>query len=91
MIAITAMLCGAENFMHMAQFGKANESWLRTCLTRPNGISSHDTFRRVFQLLSPANFSAAFLSWTQTSRQAVSAEVALDGKTVRRSFDTANT
>ena len=51
MIAVTALLCGAEDFTHMAQFGKAKESWLRTFLTLSNGIPSHDTFRRVFMLL----------------------------------------
>jgi predicted transposase YbfD/YdcC len=90
MIALTALLCGAENFTHMAQFGKAKEAWLRTFLTLANGIPSHDTFRRVFMLLAPEKFSAVFLSWTQSLRQAVGAEVvALDGKTVRRSFDAA--
>lgn len=90
MIAVTALLCGAENFTHMAQFGKAKESWLRTFLTLAHGIPSHDTFRRVFMLLSPEKFSGVFLSWTQSLRQAVGAEVvALDGKTVRRSFDVA--
>ena len=75
MIAVTALLCGAENFTHMAQFGKAKESWLRTFLTLANGIPSHDTFRRVFMLLSPEKFSSVFLSWTQSLRQAVGAEV----------------
>lgn len=90
MIAVTALLCGAENFTHMAQFGKAKETWLRTFLTLTHGIPSHDTFRRVFMLLSPEKFSAVFLHWTQSLRQAVGAEVvALDGKTVRRSFDAA--
>jgi predicted transposase YbfD/YdcC len=90
MIAVTALLCGAENFSHMAQFGKAKEAWLRTFLTLAHGIPSHDTFRRVFMLLSPAQFSAVFLRWTQSLRQAVGAEVvALDGKTLRRSFDSA--
>ena len=90
MIAVTALLCGAENFTHMAQFGKAKEAWLRTFLTLTHGIPSHDTFRRVFMLLSPEKFSAVFLNWTQSLRQAVGAEVvALDGKTVRRSFDVA--
>ena len=90
MIAVTALLCGAENFTLMAQFGKAKESWLRTFLTLAHGIPSHDTFRRVFMLLSPEKFSGVFLRWTQSLRQAVGAEVvALDGKTVRRSFDVA--
>lgn len=90
MIAVTALLCGAENFTHMAQFGKAKEAWLRTFLNLANGIPSHDTFRRVFMLLAPEKFSSVFLSWTQSLRAAVGAEVvALDGKTVRRSFDSA--
>jgi len=90
MIAVTALLCGAENFVQMAQFGRAKESWLRTFLALPHGIPSHDTFRRVLMLLAPEKFSAVFLSWTQSVRQAVGAEVvALDGKTVRRSFDAA--
>ena len=75
----------------MAQFGKARDVWLRTFLALPNGIPSHDIFRRVFLLLSPGKFSAVFLSWTQTLRQTAGAEVvALDGKTVRRSFDSAD-
>jgi len=90
LIAVTALLCGAENFSHRAQFGTAKEAWLRTFLTLAHGIPSHDTFRRVCMLLSPEKFSAVFLSWTQSLRQAVGAEVvALDGKTVRRSFDSA--
>jgi predicted transposase YbfD/YdcC len=90
MIAVTALLCGAENFTHMAQFGQAKEAWLRTFLTLTHGIPSHDTFRRVFMLLAPEKFSAVFLHWTQSLRQAVGAEVvALDGKTLRRSFDSA--
>lgn len=56
LIAITAMLCGAENFVHMAQFGKAKQAWLRTFLALPNGIPSHDTFRRVFLRLAPEKF-----------------------------------
>jgi len=90
MIAVAALPCGAENFTHMAQFGKAKEAWWRTFLTLAHGIPSHDTFRRVFLLLAPEKFTAAFMSWTQSLRQAVGAEVvALDGKTVRRSFDAA--
>ncbi|MCL4788654.1 MAG: ISAs1 family transposase [Verrucomicrobia bacterium] len=90
MIAVTALLCGAENFTHMAQFGKAKEAWLRTFLTLTHGIPSHDTSRRVFMLLAMEKFSAVFLHWTQSLRQVVGAEVvALDGKTVRRSFDVA--
>jgi len=71
MIAATALLCGAENFTHMAQFGKAKEAWLRTFLTLAHGIPSHDTFWRAFMLLAPEKFSEVFLNWTQSLRQAV--------------------
>jgi predicted transposase YbfD/YdcC len=90
MIAVCCLLCGGSGFAHMEQFGYAKRDWLRTFLALPNGIPSHDTFRRVFGLLDPQQFATAFLSWTQSLRTAVGAEiVALDGKTVRRSFDRA--
>jgi predicted transposase YbfD/YdcC len=89
-IAICCLLCGGQNFVDMAAFGDAKHDWLVTFLALPNGIPSHDTFRRVLLLLDPDEFAAAFLRWTQSLRTAVSAEiVALDGKTVRRSFDRA--
>ena len=70
--------------------GHAKLEWLRTFLALPNGIPSHDTFRRVFARLNPQQFATVFLSWTQGLRATVGAEiVALDGKTVRRSFDRA--
>lgn len=90
MIAVTALLCGAENFVQIAPFGRAEESLLRTFLALPHGIPSHDTFRRVLMLLAPEPFAAVFLRGTQSVRQALAAEVvALDGKTARRSFDAA--
>lgn len=90
LIAVCCLLCGGTGFTHMEQFGLAKLAWLRTFLPLPNGIPSHDTFRRVFSLLDPEQFATAFLTWTQSLRTAVSAEiVALDGKTVRRSFDRA--
>jgi predicted transposase YbfD/YdcC len=90
MIAICCLLCGGQNFSHMEQFGHAKLSWLRAFLELPHGIPSHDTFRRVFLLLDPQQFAEVFLHWTQSLRAAVGAEVvALDGKTLRRSFDRA--
>jgi predicted transposase YbfD/YdcC len=74
----------------MEDFGHAKRDWLCTFLNLPHGIPSHDTFRRVFLLIDPEEFAAAFLRWTQSLRTAMGAEiVALDGKTVRRSFDRA--
>jgi predicted transposase YbfD/YdcC len=90
MIAVCCLLCGGQSFTHMEQFGHAKRAWLQTFLELPNGIPSHDTFRRVLLLLAPQSFAAVFLRWTQRLRTVVSAEVvALDGKTLRRSFDRA--
>ena len=85
-IALCAMLCGAEAFTDFAQFGDCRLPWFKTVLELPHGIPSHDTFRRVFAMLNPREFSNCFRSWTESLRKAVSCEiVAIDGKTLRRS------
>jgi predicted transposase YbfD/YdcC len=87
-IAVLAMLCGAEHFTEFEDFGKAKEVWLRTFLRLPGGIPSHDTFRRLFMLIDPGQFAECFRNWSESLRQALSQEiVALDGKTLRRSYD----
>jgi predicted transposase YbfD/YdcC len=88
LIALCAMLCGAESFVDFQEFGEAQKDFLETFLDLRNGIPSHDTFRRVFALLDPEQFTACFRHWTESLRRTVSAEiVALDGKTLRRSPD----
>ena len=92
MIALCAVLSGAETFVEMEDFGRAKHGWLaqRLGLTLPHGIPSHDTFGRVFARLDPHAFGAAMQTWTQALHQETRGQVvALDGKTVRRSFDTA--
>jgi len=87
-IAICALLCAAESFNDMEDFGKAKEDWFRTFLKLRNGIPSHDTFNRVFTALDPKAFLDCFLRWTQSLRQAVAQEiVALDGKALRRALN----
>ncbi len=54
-VAICATICGADNWSHIALFGRGKEEWLRTFLELPNGIPSHDTFGRVFSQLDPPN------------------------------------
>jgi predicted transposase YbfD/YdcC len=87
-IALSALLCGADDFTEMEEFGLSRESWLRQYLELPHGIPSHDTFGRVFALLQPAAFEESFLRW---AKQLVALNpkevVAIDGKTVRRSYD----
>jgi predicted transposase YbfD/YdcC len=85
-IALCAMLCGAEGFVDFEQFGKCRLTWFSTILELPNGIPSHDTFRRVFAMLHPKQFADCFRTWTESLRQTVDREiVAIDGKTLRRS------
>jgi len=87
-IAICAILAGADGWVAVEAFGHAKEKWLRTFLELPNGIPSHDTFGRVFAALDPFEFQQSFLSWIEAVSERLKGEiVAVDGKTLRRSHD----
>jgi len=92
-IALAAMLSGAEDFVTIAEYGRNKQEWLKTLLGLPNGIPSHDTFRRVFARLDPKQLEDCLVAWAEALRsqaQLTGEEViALDGKTLRHSFDTA--
>jgi predicted transposase YbfD/YdcC len=89
-IAICAVICGAEGWVDIAAYGVAKQDWLKTFLSLPQGIPSHDTFRRVFCLLDPAAFHTCFQRWIDALSAGLGLKrIALDGKTVRRSFDRA--
>jgi predicted transposase YbfD/YdcC len=90
-IAIAAVICGADDWVGVAAFGRAKETWFRQFLELPNGIPAHDTFGRVFSLLAPGAFEQCFRAWVASIRQVLPGEiVAIDGKTVRRSHDRAS-
>lgn len=89
-IALCAVIAGAESWDDIALFGETKAAWFATFLALPNGIPSHDTFNRVFAALDPEQFHAGFASWMQAVAAVVPAQViALDGKTVRGSHDRA--
>ena len=89
MIALCTMLTGGEDCSDMALFGEVKEPFLRQFLRLRHGIPSHDTFSRVFRLLDPVPFEACFTRFMQRFAEGLQAVVAIDGKTLRRSFDRA--
>lgn len=90
-IALCAVIAGAESWDDIALFGETKAAWFATFLALPHGIPSHDTFNRVFAALDPEQFRTGFAAWMQAVAQVVPAQViALDGKTVRGSHDRAH-
>jgi len=86
-IGISAVICGADDYEAMAEFGRAKAEWFQSFLELPNGIPAHDTFWRVFEALNPEQFQHYFMQWMSALRRTISREViALDGKTLRRSY-----
>lgn len=89
-IAICAVVCGAEDWADVEAFGKAKADWLKQYLELPNGIPSHDTFSRVFARLNPEQFQTSFLNWVRAVMTITNNQVvAVDGKKLRRSHDQA--
>jgi predicted transposase YbfD/YdcC len=90
-IAICAVIAGANNFPQIEAFGKRRRHWLATFLTLPNGIPSHDTFERLFQRLCPNTFQRCFVVWLHALQAQLGGNhFAIDGKTLRRSGSPAN-
>ena len=89
-ISLLAIVGGAEGFNDIELFGRMKEEWLRGFLELPNGIPSHDTINRVFSMLSPDAFNKCFIAWTQALAKKLEGVVAIDGKTLRRSFGSAS-
>src|ERR671924_150007 len=72
----------------MEEYGQAQAEWFEQFLELPHGIPSHDTFRRVLSRLKPDDLTQCFANWTEALRESLDGEsVALDGKTLRRSFE----
>ncbi len=89
LLALCTILTGGKDCSDMALFGELKEPFLRQFLRLRHGIPSHDTFSRVFRLLDPVPFEACFTRFMQRFAETLQGVVAIDGKTLRRSFDRA--
>lgn len=87
-IAICAIIGGANDWVAVAEFGRSKRVWFATFLDLTNGIPSHDTFWRVFRVLDPEQFQTCFLNWIRATSPLIGGQViAIDGKQLRRSHD----
>jgi predicted transposase YbfD/YdcC len=87
-IAILAVICGADGWAQVQLWGRCKHKWLATFLDLPGGIPSHDTFGRIFARLDPGAFERCFLAWMAAVVELSGGRlVAIDGKAIRRSFE----
>ncbi len=90
-IAICAVICGADDFVAIAKFGNTKRDWFARFLDLTNGIPSHDRFNAIFAAINPAEFEKCLLNWITSLHDITDGQViAIDGKTLRRSFDAAS-
>ena len=87
-IALCAVIAGADNWQKIQAFGLARQRWLKKFLALDNGIPSHDTFERVFERLNPHAFGLCFRTWVQALAAELGiGQIAIDGKTLRGSHN----
>jgi hypothetical protein len=80
-LAICGVICGANGWVEVAEFGQSKLRWFSTFLDLPGGIPSHDTFGRVFAKLSPDAFERCFIAWTSSLPEVSGGRlIAIDGK-----------
>ncbi len=90
-ITICAVISNADGWTEIERYGRSKYKWLKKFLELPNGIPSHDTFARVFARLNPEQLQQCFLKWVESISQITVGEiVAIDGKTLRHSYDRSN-
>ena len=90
-IAVCAVICGADDFVAIAKYGRTKRDWFAKFLDLTNGIPSHDRFNAIFAAIKPAEFEKCLLSWITALHGISDGQiVAIDGKTLRRSFDKAS-
>ena len=90
-IALCAVMCGADDFVSIALWARTKKEWLAKFLDLSAGIPSHDRFNAVLAAIKPAEFQECLLNWITALHEITDGQlVAIDGKTLRRSFDAAS-
>ena len=90
-MTLCAVVCGSDDFVSVALWAESNKAWLAKYLDMSAGVPSHDRFNAILAALKPAEFEACLLSWITALHEVTSGQVvAIDGKTLRRSYDTAS-
>src|SRR6195952_4182138 len=90
-IALCAVIAGADDFVTIAAWGRQKRAWLARFLDMSSGVPSHDRFNAIFKAIKPAEFEHCLLSWVTSLREVTAGQlVAIDGKTLRQSFDKAD-
>ncbi len=90
-ITISGVISGAEHWDEIEDFGKTKKEWLSKYIDLKNGIPSHDTISRFFQVMDPKEFQKAFTIWTSEITNNLGRDyIAIDGKTLRRTHDSKN-
>ena len=89
-MAVCAVIGGAEGWEDIAEYGRSQAEWFASLLDLPHGIPGHDTFRRVFSRVDPEELTQCFIAWTPALREASGGDmVSIDGTTLRQAFDQA--
>ena len=90
LIAVCAVVCGAEGWEDIEEYGMAHANWFADIFDLPYGIPGHDTFRRVLSRRDPEALTRCFIAWTEALSETSGGDiVSIDGKTLRHSFDRA--
>jgi hypothetical protein len=90
-IALCAVICGADDFISIAAWGRMKRDWLAKFPDLSAGTPSHDRFNAIFRFMKPDEFERCLLNWTADLREATDGRiVAVAGTTLRRSFDKAS-
>lgn len=90
-MALCGVLCGCDDFVSIAEWANMKKDWLAKFLDLSRGVPSHDRFNAVLGAIRPAEFEACLLSWISSLQEITAGQiVAIDGKTLRRSYDKAS-